>query len=112
MSSNPPLTITSASPIFWQFMPTAPASSCALAKWSVLWVLMCGRNFKPRASQWAWNLVTFPSATVSSITNVGVSMLFSVQAMRMLRQRPNCARQVLVTVRDGIVGIGAVNRGV
>ena len=46
----PASAITSASPIFWQVMPSAPAATCILAMVG-LWVLMCGRLATPAASQ-------------------------------------------------------------
>ena len=47
MSSMPASAITSASPSFWQVMPTAPSSTCRRANSGILWVLMCGRSLQP-----------------------------------------------------------------
>jgi hypothetical protein len=54
MSSMPAAAITSASPIFWQVMPLAPAATCSFASSGLLCVLMCGRLATPAASHWAW----------------------------------------------------------
>ncbi len=51
MSRSPAASITSASPSFWQVIPTAPARSCMCAIAGSLCVLMCGRKASPCSSQ-------------------------------------------------------------
>ena len=41
--------MASASPSFWQVMPTAPLAICSRASSGILWVLMCGRTASPCA---------------------------------------------------------------
>ncbi len=48
---NPARTITSASPIVAQQIPTAPASTCRRAMRTDLWVFACGRSRTPAARQ-------------------------------------------------------------
>ena len=72
MSSSPASDITSASPIFWQVMPAAPASRCILAMSGILCVLMCGRFATPAASQAACTRAMLRSTRSRSITTAGV----------------------------------------
>ncbi len=72
MSSMPASAITSASPIFWQVMPLAPASICSFASIGLLCVLMCGRLATPAASQAAWMRAMLRSTLSMSMTAQGV----------------------------------------
>jgi hypothetical protein len=72
MSSSPASDITSASPIFWQVMPAAPASRCILAMSGILCVLMWGRFATPAASQAACTRAMLRSTRSRSITTAGV----------------------------------------
>src|SRR5919109_143770 len=74
MSVRPASAITSASPIFWQVMPTAPASTCRLAKKGSLCVLMCGRSFTSAVSACACARAMLASARSRSIRTAGVSI--------------------------------------
>src|SRR3954452_22486048 len=82
MSSMLASAITSASPIFWQVMPLAPASSCSLASIGLLWVLMCGRLATPAASQVAWIRAMLRSTRSMSITAQGVPYSRAILAAR------------------------------
>ena len=73
MSSKPASAITSASPSFWQVIPTAPASSWSRASSGSLWVLMCGRSATPCSSQYACIRETFRSIASRSAVRTGVS---------------------------------------
>src|SRR5690242_10002110 len=72
MSSRPPSTMTSASPIFWQVMPFAPAATCSLARSVLLWVLICGRLARPATSHAAWMRAMLRSTRSMSTTTAGV----------------------------------------
>src|ERR1700736_2793514 len=82
MSSMPASAITSASPIFWQVMPRAPAAICSFASIGLLWVLICGRLATPAASQAAWIRVMLRSTRSMSMTAAGVPYSRAILAAR------------------------------
>ena len=73
MSRRPAASITSASPSFWQVMPTAPARTCRYAIAGSLCVLMCGRKARPCSSQYACIRPMFRSTASRSTVATGVS---------------------------------------
>src|SRR5262245_31217490 len=82
MSSIPPSAITSASPIFWQVTPFAPAVTCICASIGLLWVLMCGRLATPAASHCAWMRAMLRSTLSMSMTAQGVPYSRAIFAAR------------------------------
>src|SRR4029077_3796227 len=82
MSSIPASAITSASPIFWQVMPWAPAATCIFASNGLLWVLMCGRLATPAASHAAWTRAMLRSTLSMSMTAAGVPYSRAILAAR------------------------------
>ena len=82
MSSIPAFAITSASPIFWQVMPLAPAATCIRASIGLLWVLICGRLATPAASQAAWIRAMLRSTRSMSMTAAGVPYSRAILAAR------------------------------
>src|SRR6185312_3692977 len=82
MSSIPASAITSASPIFWQVMPLAPAATCICASIGLLWVLICGRLATPALSQATWMRAMLRSTRSMSITAQGVPYSRAIFAAR------------------------------
>src|SRR5690242_16225853 len=82
MSSIPASAMTSASPIFWQVMPLAPALTCICASSGLLWVLICGRLATPAASQAAWIRAMLRSTLSMSMTAQGVPYSRAILAAR------------------------------
>src|SRR5437773_5327414 len=82
MSSIPASAITSASPIFWQVMPLAPAAICICASIGLLWVLICGRLATPAASHAAWMRAMLRSTRSMSMTAQGVPYSRAIFAAR------------------------------
>ncbi len=78
----PAFAITSASPIFWQVMPLAPAAICIRASIGLLWVLICGRLATPAASQAAWIRAMLRSTRSMSMTAAGVPYSRAILAAR------------------------------
>src|ERR1700694_19752 len=82
MSSMPASAITSASPIFWQVMPLAPAAICSFASIGLLWVLICGRLAPPAVSQAAGMRAMLRSTRSMSMTAAGVPYSRAILAAR------------------------------
>src|SRR3954447_1656387 len=82
MSSIPACAITSASPIFWQVMPFAPAATCICANRGLLCVLICGRFATPAVSQATWMRAMLRSTRSMSITAQGVPYSRAILAAR------------------------------
>src|SRR5262249_7874942 len=82
MSSIPASAITSASPIFWQVMPLAPALICNCASIGFLLVLICGRLATAAASQAACTRAMLRSTLSMSMTAQGVPYSFAILAAR------------------------------
>src|SRR4029453_15851154 len=87
MSSIPASAITSASPIFWQVMPRAPAATCIRASVGLLWVLMGGRLATPAASHAAWMRAMLRSTRSMSMTAQGVPYSRAILAARAVVMR-------------------------
>lgn len=68
----PALAMISASPIFWQVMPLAPAATCIFASVGFLCVLMWGRLAMPASSQAFWIRAMLRSTLSMSMTAQGV----------------------------------------
>ena len=78
----PASAMISASPIFWQVMPLAPAATCIFAIIGLLCVLMCGRLATPAVSQASWIRAMLRSTRSMSITAQGVPYSRAILAAR------------------------------
>src|SRR5260364_396952 len=76
----PASAIISASPIFWQVMPWAPAAICSLASSGLLCVLMWGRLATPAAAHCAWMRAMLRSTLSMSMTAHGVPYSLAILA--------------------------------
>jgi hypothetical protein len=80
----PALAMISASPIFWQVMPLAPAATCIFAIVGFLCVLMCGRLATPASSQAFWIRAMLRSTLSMSMTAQGVPYSRAIFAARVV----------------------------